>query len=217
MLLSSLLISTGALSSILKKKIYRGRLSYLPSDQQHREPDKVTFENEVIDPLTSLSALKKVPIGSVNDYPSSGSSSEKSSSESPDLRASRASPGEETNTTPGETTNTGEPVATPMSPVTPRDPPVADLLVPLGETVPDTWTTKEDDFLSFTPGMVPMLSSDFYGDPDLAIGSGNIRLMWVDGNISRMGTFNVMSQAGRCNFFIGGGGGLVSTSPVINS
>ena len=41
------------------------------------------------------------------------------------------------------------------------------------------------------------MSSDFYGDPGLPIGSGNLRLLWVDGNdITRKGVLDVMTRSG---------------------
>ena len=77
----------------------------------------------------------------------------------------------------------------------PVNPPQTDLLVPLDQPVPGTWITKEDDYLTINPLLIPHLSSDFFGDPDVVMGSGAIRLTWVDGRTTRKGALSMMTAA----------------------
>lgn len=77
----------------------------------------------------------------------------------------------------------------------PANLPPTNLLPPLSEPVPDTWETKEDNFIALSSLMVPLMSSDFYGDRGLPIGSGNLRLLWVDGNnITRKDVYDVITS-----------------------
>ena len=78
---------------------------------------------------------------------------------------------------------------------TPAHLPATDLLPALDEPVPESWVTKEDNFISLSTLMIPFIASDFYGDRSLPVGSGSFRLLWVDGNnISRKGVYDVMAQ-----------------------
>lgn len=117
----------------------------------------------------------------------SKSSSESSGESSPPLRQHPQSD-QQAQTSGAESTASGQ------SPSAVNLPPT-DLLVPLDKPLPDTWTTKEDDYLSVTPLMVPYMSSDFFGDRELAIGTGNIHLMWVDGNITRRRVLSMVTSA----------------------
>lgn len=79
---------------------------------------------------------------------------------------------------------------------TPTPVPAADLLVPLSEPVPDSWTSKEDDYLGVITYMIPMVASEFFAERDFVTGSGKIGLMWISGDISRRGAYSVVAQAG---------------------
>jgi sphingosine kinase len=69
-------------------------------------------------------------------------------------------------------------------------------LVPLDQkTLPDSWVTNDNNFLSIMPCTIPYMSSDFFCDRELVMGSGFIRIMWVDGNITRKRVFNMMTSA----------------------
>lgn len=162
--------SPGALSSMVKKKVYRGILSYLPTKGAGVEPEEVRIEMQ--DPETASKSS------------SEGSDKEKSSEDSPLPRRYPAQQAEG---------DGARPASFGQSP--PANLPPTDLLVPLDQPVPDTWTTKEDNFLSINPIMIPYLSSDFFGDRELSIGSGSIRIMWIDGNITRRRVFNMMTSA----------------------
>lgn len=166
----------GALSSIVKKKVYRGVLSYLPAAGAGVEPEEVRIESQ--DPNLQETASKS----------SEDSEKELSSEDSPPPLRHPAQSNEQAEG------DGAEAVSSRQTP--PADLPPADLLVPLDQPVPDTWIAKENDFLSISPIMVPYLSSDFFGDRELAIGSGNIRLMWVDGSITRRRVLNMMTAAG---------------------
>lgn len=160
----------------MKKKIYRAKLSYVLAEGADKEPEEVPIETQ--DP----NALETASKSSSED--SEGAPKEKSSSESPPLRHPAKS-GEQVQEAVGDA----------VHPSPPTNLPQTDLLVPLDQPLPDTWVTKEDNFLCITPLLVPYMSSDFFGDREMGIGTGNIRLMWVDGNISRWGVFNVMTSA----------------------
>lgn len=75
----------------------------------------------------------------------------------------------------------------------PTECPVLDLLVPLDQSVPDSWVTMEADFLSFSNLMIPLISRTFFGDPNLKIGSGKLRLVWIDGAITRGRVLRLMN------------------------
>ena len=71
--------------------------------------------------------------------------------------------------------------------------PPTDLLVPLEQPLPDTWVTNEADYLGIIPIMITHLSRSSFGDANFEIGSGKIRLMWIDGSISRSGALKLFS------------------------
>lgn len=82
----------------------------------------------------------------------------------------------------------------PLKQSSPTNLPPTDLLVPLSEPVPNSWTTKEDDYFSICTFMVPILFFDDIGEQSLTVGSGKFRLQWVDGNITRKDAMNVVTQ-----------------------
>ena len=157
----------------MKKKIYSAKLSYLPAEGAGKEPEQVPIETQDPNALGVETTSKSSSEGSEE-------AKENSSGESPPMRHA---------TQPALTTRPGE-----SGP--PSNLPPTDLLVPLDQTLPDTWVTKEDRFLCINPMMVAYMSSDFFGDREIVMGTGNIRLMWVDGNITRKCVYNVMTSAG---------------------
>ena len=134
-----------------------------------REPERVTINTPEVDEVGTLAS----------------SSDTSSNSESPtsNMRAT-ISPME----TDGE--------AVPPSSQPPANPPPTDLLVPLSQPLPpETWTTKEDDFLALNPLMISHITNEFFGDPDFSMGTGKIRLTWVDGSTTRKGALDMMTGA----------------------
>ena len=43
--------------------------------------------------------------------------------------------------------------------------------------------------------MIPHMAHNFFGDPAFAIGSGKIRVIIVDGQITRLGMFGLLTKA----------------------
>ena len=72
--------------------------------------------------------------------------------------------------------------------------PCPDLLPEITEDVPDNWKTIEGDFLTVSPLMIPHLSSNFFGDPRMSIGTGKIRIMYVR-RMSRLGLLSMLTKA----------------------
>ena len=72
--------------------------------------------------------------------------------------------------------------------------PRPDLLPEITEDVPDNWKTIEGDFLTVSPLMIPHLSSNFFGDPSMSIGTGKIRIMYVR-RMSRLGLLSMLTKA----------------------
>lgn len=72
--------------------------------------------------------------------------------------------------------------------------PRPDLLPEITEDVPDNWKTIEGDFLTVSPIMIPHLSSNFFGDPNMSIGTGKIRIMYVR-RMSRFGLLSMLTKA----------------------
>lgn len=156
----------------MKKKVYKGRLSYLPAEGAGAEPEQVLIETQ--DPNAEETSSK-----------SSEDSCEREKSSEEDSLPPRRYPAESNEQAEGPA----------LARSLPTNLPPTDLLVPLDRPVPDTWKTKEGDFLSVSPIMIPCLSSDFLGDRELSIGSGNIRVMWVDGSITRRGVLSMLTSA----------------------
>ena len=68
------------------------------------------------------------------------------------------------------------------------------LLPDITEAVPDTWKVIEGEFLSITPIMIPYLSSGFFGDPKMSIGTGRIRIVYMR-KMSRLGMLSMLTSA----------------------
>ena len=76
----------------------------------------------------------------------------------------------------------------------------ADLLpAKISDPVPSNWKTVEADFLTFGTFMISHMTSEFFGDPDMRIGSGRMRIIYFKNNVSRLGLLSVMSasESGR--------------------
>ena len=101
----------------------------------------------------------------------------------------------ETNTESNEPSNhDGEPPRGNME-VIHQFGPKADLLPPLSGPVPDNWETIEREFMTVTTLMIPHMAHNFYGDPEVSIGGGKIRLVVCDGQITRLGMFGLLTKA----------------------
>ena len=96
--------------------------------------------------------------------------------------------------------------ASPLSPVPIDEPasatlrnftssgPKPDLLPELNEATPDHWKVIEGEFLAISPIMIPLLSSNFFGDPRMSIGTGRIRILYIQ-RMSRFGMLGLLTSA----------------------
>lgn len=185
--------------------MYRGKVSYLFADDMCHEPEKLILQPELLDPReggielvdpeSSLNSVKSfVSTGSAEALgencpdggdPQRDSSSIDSMSQNGSLGSgSQKLVAEEVSGACAQSEAQTGPVLLPCK-TTPSGPPT-DLLVPLNDPLPSTWVTKDDSYLSVTPLMVPFMSRTVFGDPNLQIGSGKFRLMWVDGSMSKL-------------------------------
>lgn len=74
--------------------------------------------------------------------------------------------------------------------------PRADLLPDLSEAIPDNWKVIEGEFTAISPLMVPLLSAGFFGDPNMSIGTGKIRLACIR-RMSRFGMLSLLTGADK--------------------
>ena len=72
--------------------------------------------------------------------------------------------------------------------------PRPDLLPEITEAVPDNWKVIEGDFITVSPLMIPHLGANFFGDPNMSIGTGKIRIMYVR-RMSRLGLLSILTKA----------------------
>ena len=205
---------SGALNCIRKKKVYRGRLSYLVPESSTGEPEAVPVESEVLesepldlssenDPELSLSS-----IGPESSLSSIGGKMESLKENVFDNDSSENNGSSVSLSQDGSTEYNGESIDGVANGICPDQSlfirkteanvecgPKADLLVPLNEELPDTWKTIEQDFLTVAALMIPTLSRTVIGDPHFQMGSGKMRLLWVDGSISRFGTLKMFTDS----------------------
>lgn len=66
------------------------------------------------------------------------------------------------------------------------------LLPDITEATPDNWKVIEGEFLSMTPLMIPHMTSEFFGDPNMSIGTGRIRIMYIR-KMSRLGMLGLLT------------------------
>ena len=212
-------VHVGALNCIIKRRLYRGKISFLPCETESTE-QSTTQTNDSTDPQEQA------------DKPQQEQSERVSSSEEGkvnltiDLKEEKVKE-EGTTADTTEQTGTGEQQADPKSPATgvqvevqtttnsqseqsadsalddrqqtqenfSQFGPKADLLPSLSGPIPENWETIERDFLAITPLMIPHMAHNFFGDPAFAIGTGKIRIVIVDGQISRLGMFGLLTKA----------------------
>ena len=178
----------------MKKKIYRGRLSYIASDSAIKGPQRIEYEIDT-DPLNSLEDTV-CPVVPEEKCTSENVTGENGACmvEKPCEAIEVTSPGDK-NTILNEQSVQSQTTKQVIGQTQPTNGPSTDLLVPLTENITDsTWTVAEDDYFGIAMIMVPFMGKDFYGDPTLQIGSGNIRLLTIDGKISRIGALGLMAS-----------------------
>lgn len=70
------------------------------------------------------------------------------------------------------------------------------LLAELKEPIPENWKVVEGEFLSITPIMVSHLTTNFFGDPNMSIGTGKIRILYFK-KMSRFGMLGMLTGADK--------------------
>ena len=88
----------------------------------------------------------------------------------------------------------------PMDTATPRgyssSGPEPHLLPELTEATPDNWKVVEGEFLSLSVLMLSHLSSDFFGDPNMSLGTGKMRILYIQ-RMSRFGMLGMLTSADK--------------------
>jgi len=196
-----IILYTGALNCIRKKKRYKGRLSYLPPKDSKKEPEAVPMDPELLldrsgnsddDPessLFTLNGLGNVEEDSGSDcHNGSGSSTSLSQNSSEESGHNMEDSGAASGVLPDQSFRQNSKSHVVHGPPT-------DLLVPLSEKVPETWLTIEQNFLGICPLMISHIGRTSIGDPNFHMGSGKMRLLWIDGSISRFGSLKVFTDS----------------------
>ena len=189
---------SGALNCIRKKRLYKGRLSYLLPKDSKKEPEAVPLDPALLDhpreseddPESSISSLNG--LGNREEDSGNGAHAENDSSISLSEKGSEESGlnDEDIDATDGNQNSFQRNSESHVL----YGPPT-DLLVPFNEKVPETWSTIEQDFLAICPLLISHVGRTFIADPNFHLGSGKMRLMWIDGKISRLGTLKVFTDA----------------------
>ena len=222
----------GALNCIIKRRLYRGKISYLPCES---EPTGQTMTTQTDDSTDSPQEQTQEELSDKpqQEHPETSSSSEERKvNVTIDLEEEKEEVKEEvTNTDTTEQADTGEqqtdpgtasPASVQVEPQTATSSqseqsadsapsaqddkqqtqenfsqfgPKADLLPSLLGPVPENWEVIERDFMAVTLLMIPHMAHNFFGDPEFAIGTGKIRVVVIDGQVSRLGMFGLLTKA----------------------
>ncbi len=198
----------GTLIAVLRKRVYRGKLSYLPCDDDLEGSAQRKISSPVIPTVSTGQtdvANQDSSLVSANGHHEPqqvNSHSPVECSFSP-LEAPAAIGHDDTSG------NTASDLSQCLSIVRdissscaeekhvitkPSFPgPPTNLLAPLDCEVPDTWKTFEgEQFLSITPLMVPFMSQSCFGDSNFQVGSGNIHLVCVRGSTSKWNALKLL-------------------------
>lgn len=140
----------GALSCILKKRSYRGKISYLPKD-------------------TITEGLESMPNGSgTTETAELQNHSNKTTSEPL-----------ATEHTGGTTEDASHSADQPQS-VTPNAGPPTPLLNSLSEPVPSNWVVMESDFLNINLSTISHMAHDVFATNQASVGCGTLYLVYVE-------------------------------------
>ena len=217
--------STGALNCIRKKRIYQGRLRYLPYDDSENVVSPVSHSIPTGSSLRPASANQATSSLKPEELMWATDRGQADTTETPDQGPLLASgeKGEEKHQltekavdgvreekggknsvcefvrddkdTP--TAQTSETAHSNIS--TPRSHrssgPKPHLLPNIAEATPDDWKVVEGEFLAINSLMIPHLSSTFFGDHRVSIGMGKIRILYIR-KMSRFGMLGILSGGG---------------------
>ena len=230
----------GALNCIIKRRLYRGKLSFLPCEPESTEQstaqtndntDSQEQTNDSTDPQEQTDRSEQEPSDKPQEEQSE-TSEERKVDVTIDIEEEREEVEEGgTNRDTTEQTGTGEeqaddpetslPASAQAEAQATTDPqsehstadsapsaqdatqqedfsqfgPKADLLPSLLGPIPENWETIERDFMAVTLLMIPHMAHNFFGDPAFSIGTGKIRVVIIDGQISRLGMFGLLTKA----------------------
>ena len=199
------------MNAIRRKRVYRGRLSYLVPGHSNTEPEAVTV---VHDPINSPESTGSGSVTHESDTTyltcdeterdTDASLGDSSHAERPSLDSQSQSRKSYQTCTDNSPTDVNFPsdIAEPKTTCASKQDsksafskPLADLLVPLSSPLPETWVSKEDDFLNICFATIPCLSRTAFSDPHFQVGSGKIRLIWIDGAATRLETLKVFTSS----------------------
>ena len=140
----------GALTCILKKRIYHGKLSYLP-----KETNTDDLEMSPNDCNTT-----EVPNHNCND----------------ELVAIKQSDA----TTTGDADNSARHVESSKNASTTNGPPTPLISNGLSDPVPGNWVVMDDDFININVSTVPFMGHDFFATKRAHVGCGTIYIIYTE-------------------------------------
>ena len=196
---------TGALNCIRKLKVYRGRVSYIVADSSKRDPEAIMLKPEYLEPVErdiekedpeiSVSSIEGLGNTEESGPDSNGCHKDNSSLDSQSQNGSIGSAQEADEAAATNGRRPDQSLYIPSRGVQGSYGPPTDLLVPLSDKLPESWVTVEGDFLNVSPLLIPHMSRTVIGDPNFKIGTGKMRLLWIDGSISRLSTLKMFSDS----------------------
>ena len=161
----------GAVSCIFKKRIYRGKVSYLPKD-------------------TNTDDLGPTP----------GSSSTAQTAEQQNHcneSTSEAVPMEQSS---GNTEGTGHSVQPPQSAGTSTNGPPTPLINSLTDPVPSNWVVMESDYMNINVSSVSHMAHDVFAINQAFVGCGTIYIIYVEASITgRMDLLKMIDRMAKGN------------------
>ena len=199
------LFLSGALTCIVKKRLYTGKISYLP----FAEDDQTTPSTS--DPTGAQQASEdsgsSSPDGPAQALPEGASEPEDSPNgskvDTPDTEAAVPSSSDDTAnemTVEAEVAAMSETIAKGIKSaesIMTRCPygPKTDLLPPFSEPIPSSWITIEKEFISLIMLLIPHLSSDAFGDPGQSIGTKKMSIVFLNSEMSRKDLLSTLLNA----------------------
>ena len=214
----------GTLNCIIKRRLYRGKISYLPynpnsieqssieKNNTQRQPGKTDMEET----NSSIKRQVNVKIDVEEESGAEEASKEPSTVNTQQTGTQAADTGTSTQveSTPFESQVTGSKQEHTDSDISTHDDsqgqeegkqklvesvkqygPKADLLPPLSEPVPGNWESLEREFIGIALLLIPHMARNFFGDPEVCIGTGKIRLVICGEQITRLGIFGLMTKS----------------------
>ena len=212
----------GALNCIIKRRLYRGKICYLPynpdSTEQstieksdisdfHGQSCKANLEDTIIQEKVNVKIdveennelQKAAEEASTTNTQQTGTQLENTGTstqvESTTFKSQVTVSEQEHTDSDSSTQDDSQGQEKGSQELVKQYGPRADLLPPLSEPVPDNWETLERDFMSISLLMIPHMARNVFGDPEVSIGAGKIRLVICGEQITRLGMFGLLTKA----------------------